>query len=75
MIHTMSSTALFIFHEGLEELEAIAPLDILRRAGVECTTASTETGLEVTGKNGITLKVSIRILSLNFTAYPTMTLK
>lgn len=52
----MSSTALFIFHEGLEELEAIAPLDILRRAGVECTTASTETELEVTGKNGITLK-------------------
>ena len=52
----MSSTALFIFHEGLEELEAIAPLDILRRAGVECTTASTGFQLEVTGKNGITLK-------------------
>ena len=52
----MSSTALFIFHEGLEELEAIAPLDILRRAGVDCTTASTGYQLEVTGKNNITLK-------------------
>ncbi|MDG2170634.1 MAG: DJ-1/PfpI family protein [Opitutales bacterium] len=55
-IFGMSSTALFIFHEGLEELEAIAPLDILRRAGVECTTASTGAQLEVTGKNGITVK-------------------
>lgn len=52
----MTSTALFIFHEGLEELEAIAPLDILRRAGVECTTASTGANLEVTGKNGVTLR-------------------
>ena len=52
----MSSSALFIFHEGLEELEAIAPLDILRRAGVECTTASTGAQLEVTGKNGVTIK-------------------
>ena len=55
-IINMSSSALFIFHEGLEELEAIAPLDILRRAGVECTTASTGAQLEVTGKNNICVK-------------------
>jgi 4-methyl-5(b-hydroxyethyl)-thiazole monophosphate biosynthesis len=52
----MNNSALFIFHEGHEELEVVAPLDILRRAGVECTTASTGDQLEVTGKNGIILK-------------------
>jgi 4-methyl-5(b-hydroxyethyl)-thiazole monophosphate biosynthesis len=53
---TMSKSALFIFHEGLEELEAIAPLDILRRSGVRCTTASASAQHEVMGRNEITLK-------------------
>lgn len=34
----------------------MAPLDILRRCGVECTVASQTGSLEVTGRNGITLK-------------------
>jgi len=51
----MSKTALFIFTDGLEELEAIAPLDILRRAGVSCTSASQSNQTEVLGKNGIRL--------------------
>jgi 4-methyl-5(b-hydroxyethyl)-thiazole monophosphate biosynthesis len=52
----MNKSALFIFHNGLEELEAIAPLDILRRSGVQCTAASASGQLEVIGRNEITLK-------------------
>lgn len=52
----MGKSALFVFTDGLEELEAVAPLDILRRSGVDCTVASQTGRLEVTGRNGITLK-------------------
>ena len=52
----MSKSALFIFHDGMEELEAVAPLDILRRSGVQCTAASNSESLEVTGRNNINLK-------------------
>ena len=52
----MGISALFVFTDGLEELEAVAPLDILRRCGVDCTVASQTGRLEVTGRNGITLK-------------------
>jgi len=50
------STALLILHEGFEEMEAIAPIDILRRAEVELTVASREEGLQVTGKCGVTVQ-------------------
>jgi 4-methyl-5(b-hydroxyethyl)-thiazole monophosphate biosynthesis len=41
--------------DGFEELEAIAPVDLLRRAGVEVVIASLG-DLEVTGRNGVRLK-------------------
>ena len=51
----MSISALFIFTDGIEELEAIAPLDILRRSGITCTSASQSNQLSVTGRNQISL--------------------
>lgn len=46
---------LVILPAGFEELEAIAPIDVLRRAGVEVTVAALENTLHVTGRSGITL--------------------
>ncbi|HSH09752.1 MAG TPA: DJ-1 family glyoxalase III [Oceanipulchritudo sp.] len=50
------SDALVILMDGVEELEAVAPIDCLRRAGVTVTVASASPTLEVTGRNGIHLR-------------------
>ena len=41
---------------GFEELEAVALIDVMRRAGIEVTVASVKGEPEVTGAHGITLK-------------------
>jgi 4-methyl-5(b-hydroxyethyl)-thiazole monophosphate biosynthesis len=48
-----SKTALVILGKGFEEIEALAPVDLLRRAGVECTTASCEADRMVLGRSGV----------------------
>ena len=45
--------ALLILSEGFEEMEAVTPLDLLRRAGVEAVAASTGPGLVVAGARGV----------------------
>lgn len=45
--------ALVILFDKVEELEAIAPIDILRRARIDVTTASIEDSREVVGRSGI----------------------
>lgn len=65
----MGKSALFVFTDGLEELEAVAPLDILRRSGVECTVASQTGRLEVTGRNGITLKTDCHFAAVSDKSY------
>ena len=41
--------------EGLEEIEAVTIIDVLRRGGVEVVSASLGKGREVCGSHGVTL--------------------
>jgi 4-methyl-5(b-hydroxyethyl)-thiazole monophosphate biosynthesis len=49
------NTILFLLHPGFEELEAVGPIDILRRSGLEVVLASTSDQLNLEGRNGIVL--------------------
>lgn len=63
------SKALVIIMDGVEELEAIAPVDLLRRAGVEVTVASAAENTAVTGRNGIRLDADIFLEALRETTF------
>jgi len=54
----MKKKALVILHPGFEEMEAVAPIDLLARAKIEVTQASVGQDLLVTGRNGITLQAT-----------------
>lgn len=46
-------SVLCIVPEGVEELELVGPVDLLRRAGVEVVLASLAADVRVTGRNGL----------------------
>jgi 4-methyl-5(b-hydroxyethyl)-thiazole monophosphate biosynthesis len=48
-------TVLAILAEGFEEIEATAPVDLLRRAGAEVTMAALGAGIHVSGRSGMTM--------------------
>ncbi|MDQ8193014.1 DJ-1/PfpI family protein [Coraliomargarita sp. SDUM461004] len=54
----MKLRALIILHPGFEELEAVAPIDLLSRAEVEVVQASAAQTLQVTGRSGITIETN-----------------
>ncbi|OUQ58816.1 DJ-1 family protein [Tyzzerella sp. An114] len=49
----MSKKVFVFLAEGFEEIEALTPVDLLRRAGIVCTTVSIGDSLEVIGSHGI----------------------
>nr|VFK59305.1 MAG: 4-methyl-5(b-hydroxyethyl)-thiazole monophosphate biosynthesis [Candidatus Kentron sp. TUN]VFK67886.1 MAG: 4-methyl-5(b-hydroxyethyl)-thiazole monophosphate biosynthesis [Candidatus Kentron sp. TUN] len=52
-------TVLIVLGNGFEEIEALAPVDLLRRAEVSCKTASVESDRWVTGRNGIRVEADV----------------
>lgn len=47
--------------DGFEEIEAIAPVDIMRRAGMDVKFVSITDNKEVTGANGVSVKADITL--------------
>ena len=54
----MSKQALVILHPQFEEIEAITPIDLLSRAGVEVVQGALNDTLSVTGRSGITVQAN-----------------
>lgn len=64
----MSSVAL-ILAEGFEEVEALTPVDLLRRAKIVCDTVSLHGKRTVVGSHGIAVKADKRWEEADFDAY------
>lgn len=52
--------------DGFEEIEALTPVDVLRRAGIEITTFSISSELCVCGSHGIMVDADNSILNINY---------
>lgn len=50
---------LCLLTDGFEEIEALAPVDLLKRAGAEVTLASLTKSLAVKGRSGITVQADL----------------
>ena len=57
------TTALFLLADGFEELEFIAPYDILHRGGIDVITASINDKNEVTGAHGLRVLADFQLPS------------
>lgn len=55
----MKKRVLCLVADGVEELELVAPVDVLRRAGAEVVMAAAGPSLEVKGRNGILLQANV----------------
>ncbi|MGL4595781.1 MAG: DJ-1 family glyoxalase III [Thermoguttaceae bacterium] len=54
----MSDSIFIVLAEGFEEIEAIAPIDVLRRAGLEVTVIGLSSRV-VTGAHGISIQTDV----------------
>ncbi len=54
-----------ILADGFEEMEAVVPIDLLRRAGREAVTASISNSLDVVGSHGIPVRADVLLAELD----------
>jgi len=52
-------TVLAVLAEGFEEIELVAPVDLMRRAGIEVTVAALGWNRDVTGRSGIVVRADM----------------
>jgi len=57
----MAKKVLCLLGPGFEEIETVAPIDILRRAGAEVVIAALTSDKAVTGRSGITIQADARL--------------
>ncbi len=65
----MSKKMAVFLAEGFEESEAIVPVDIARRAGIEVTTVSISGEIYVTGSHGIQVKADALMRDIDSGSY------
>jgi len=65
----MSKRVLCLLADGVEELELVAPVDVLRRAGAEVVMAAVGENHEVMGRNGIVLHADVSLSGLDVSAF------
>lgn len=66
---TSAPRVLCLLVDGFEEIETIAPVDLLRRAGAEVVMASVAGPLHVTGRCSITMHADSGLEGLDTTAF------
>lgn len=62
----MSEVYVFLA-DGFEEIEALAPVDLMRRAGLKVTTVSVNDSTVVTGAHGIRVEADVLITDTDLT--------
>jgi 4-methyl-5(b-hydroxyethyl)-thiazole monophosphate biosynthesis len=62
-------TVLVILADGFEEIEAVTPIDLLRRAGASVNVAALGEGIHVTGRCGITLHADSTLASVQGSSF------
>jgi 4-methyl-5(b-hydroxyethyl)-thiazole monophosphate biosynthesis len=70
----MTARALIILHPGFEEIEAVTPIDLLARAGVDVLQAALGEQMLVPGRNGMTLQATHRLSDLGEQAFDALIL-
>ena len=70
----MAAKVLCILVDGVEEIELVTPVDILRRAGAEVVMATSGAGREVVGKMGIRIRADAFLSGIDPSAFDALLL-